>query len=206
MKKQEKKQVIDLEHILKWWKEVIKKNRIGTSIVGRKKNTGGIDFYQTPRWATEELLKIIEIDGTTLEPCSGNGAIAKLIPNCIASDIREDDGVYGEKGKNIFSYEENSFDNIITNPPFAIAQEVIEHSLKVSRKKVFMLLKLQFLESARRYDFFRNTPLKRVNVFCKRITMYPADEPEPKNSGTIAYAWYEWEKGYMGKPEIEWIL
>jgi len=26
-----------------------------------------------------------------------------------------------------------------------------------------------------------------------------------KNSGMIAYAWYVWEKGYCGKPTIEWI-
>ena len=178
---------------------------VGLSIAGRKKNTGGVDFYQTPTWATKELLKRIEFKGSVLEPCSGNGAIARLIEGCVASDIRDDEVVYGEKGKDLFSYKDNSFDNVITNPPFASAQKVIEHSLKVSRNKVYMLLKLQFLESVARYEFFNNTPLKSVKVFCKRITMYPANEPEPKNSGTIAYAWYEWEIGHTGKPEIEWI-
>ena len=179
---------------------------VGAIISGRKKHTNGIDFYQTPVWATKALLERIEIKGTILEPCSGAGAIAKLIPECIASDIRYDDGVYGEKGKDIFEYSNNSFDTVITNPPFALAQEVIEKSLDISTKSVYMLLKLQFLESARRYDFFKNTPLKTVRVFCKRITMYPDGEPEPKNSGTIAYAWYEWEHGYIGNPSIEWIL
>ena len=27
-----------------------------------------------------------------------------------------------------------------------------------------------------------------------------------KESGTIAYAWYIWEKGYTGKPQIEWLI
>ena len=29
---------------------------------------------------------------------------------------------------------------------------------------------------------------------------------KPKNSGTIAYAWYVWEKGYTGKPQIDWLI
>lgn len=178
---------------------------IGTSISGRKKNTRGIDFYQTPTWAIQKLLERIELSGSILEPCSGNGAIAKLISGCVASDIRSDDEVYGTKGVDFFSYREKTFDHIITNPPFAIAQDIIEHSIKVANKKVYMLLKLQFLESVTRYDFFKNTPLKKVMVFCKRITMFPAGEDEPKNSGTIAYAWYEWEIGYEGSPTIEWI-
>lgn len=27
-----------------------------------------------------------------------------------------------------------------------------------------------------------------------------------KSSGTIAYAWYIWEHGYIGKPQIQWII
>jgi hypothetical protein len=36
--------------------------------------------------------------------------------------------------------------------------------------------------------------------------MYPDGEPEPKNSWTIAYAWYIWDKSYTGNTEIEWLL
>jgi hypothetical protein len=38
-----------------------------------------------------------------------------------------------------------------------------------------MFLKLQFLESADRYEWFKNTPLKMVYVFSKRPTLYPAN-------------------------------
>ena len=69
-----------------------------------------------------------------------------------------------------------------------------------------MLLKLSFLEGMKRKDFFETTPLKKVYVFRKRITMYPSDTGEvPKNSGTIAYALYEWEHGYIGEPTIGWL-
>lgn len=110
-------------------------------------------------------------------------------------------------GVNVFDFKSKCVDTIITNPPYCIAQEVIEHCLKVARKRVYMLLKLAFLESETRYEFFKATPLKKVWVFCKRVNMYPADIKEkPKNSGTIAYALYEWEHGYEGEPTIGHIL
>lgn len=180
----------------------------GTSIAGRKKNDG-IDYYQTPIWATEKLLEVEKFEGNILEPCSGNGAISKVLESkgyeVISQDIRSDDGVYGNKGVNIFEYECN-VDNIVTNPPFFCAKEVIEKCLELSNYKVAMLLKLSFLEGMKRYDFFQNTPLKKVYVFCKRVTMYPYGNEKPKNSGTIAYAWYVWEKGYEGEPTIKWLL
>lgn len=176
-----------------------------TSVAGRKRNDG-IDFYQTPEWAIKALLTRIDINNKkVVEPCCGNGAIAKLIPNCVGFDIRTDDNVWGIKGKNIFEARDKCCDIIITNPPYFCAQEIIEKSLNMAKDRVYMLLKLQFLESSSRYEFFQNTPLKNVYVFCKRITMYPGNDEKPKNSGQIAYAWYEWEHGYNGKPMIEWI-
>jgi hypothetical protein len=168
----------------------------GISIAGRKRNDG-IDFYQTPPQATKAILEREKLEGTILEPCCGAGAISGLIPNCVATDIRF--------GKDIFSYENSSFDNVITNPPYRLGQEIVEKSLKIARKKVLLLLKLSFLESAKRYEMFVNSPLKTVYVFCKRVQMYPEGQPKPKNSGTIAYAWYVWDKNYTGKPFIEWI-
>ena len=177
----------------------------GTSIAGRKRNNG-IDFYATPDWAVDKILEVADLGGTVLEPCSGSGAFAKKIPNCIASDIRTDEDVYGERGVDLFTIKENSVDTIITNPPYCCAQEVIEHCLKIARTRVYMLLKLSFLEGMKRKDFFETTPLKKVYVFRKRVTMYPSDTGEvPKNSGTIAYALYEWEHGYIGEPTIGWL-
>lgn len=74
-----------------------------------------------------------------------------------------------------------------------------------------MILKLSFLESARRYEFWKKTPLKKVYIFCKRVVFWneilqPDDGKRSKHSGTIPFAWYIWEKGYEGEPTIDWIL
>ena len=177
----------------------------GSSIAGRKGNDG-IDFYQTPTWVTRALLEREKFTGLIIEPCNGDGAISDILEEYITgcdsviarSDIRED--------INIMSYARDCCDHVITNPPYNNAQIVIEQSLKMARGKVAMLLKLSFLESQRRYDFFKNTPLKTVYVFCRRVNMYPANMEKPKNGGTIAYAWYIWERGYKDKPQTEWIL
>ena len=177
----------------------------GISIAGRKVNDG-IDFYATPEWAVDKICEVAKLEGIVMEPCSGNGAFASKIPNCVASDIRTDADVYGEKGVDLFDIPEGSADVVITNPPHCIAQEVIEHCLKIANKRVYMLLKLSFLEGIRRKEFYENTPLKKVYVFRRRVNMYPANmEERPKNSGTIAYALYEWEHGYTGEPTIGWL-
>jgi len=67
-----------------------------------------------------------------------------------------------------------------------------------------MLLKLTFLESIKRYKFFKENPPKVVYVFCKRQKVYHANK-EPTGSGLIAYAWFVWDRDYNGKTYLEWL-
>ena len=176
----------------------------GQSIVGFGKDREPHDNYPTPEVAVRELLKRESFEGTVWECASGKGNIAKYFPECMASDIRTDDNVWGEKGIN-FLLEMRKVDNIVTNPPYKLAKQFVEHSLRCTNRKVAMFLKLVFLESQSRYELFQNTPLRTVYVFSRRLN--PAKEGDTrKHSGLIAYAWFIWEHGYEGKPTIEWIL
>jgi len=180
------------------------------SIVWRKRSDW-IDFYQTPTRCVEKLLEKERFTWSILEPCSWAGAISKIVEknwyNIMSQDIRTDDWVYGKKWVDFLSLNnEKEYQNIITNPPYFIAKDFIEKSLNKTSWKVCMLLKLSFLESTGRYNFFKNTPLKNVYVFCKRVNMYPEWQPIPKNSWTIAYAWYIREHWYEWEPTIDWII
>jgi len=178
------------------------------TLVSRKKsyNSNDSDLYQTPIYVTEMILNRLEVSDNALfyEPANGLGAISKVIKSygyrCDTSDIR--DGIDFLRIKNTPKY-----DVVMTNPPYKYAQEFVEKSLKqvVNGGKVVMLLRLSFLESAKRYRFFRDSGLKNVYVSCRRITMYPENGDKPKNSGTLAFAWYEWEKGYDGEPMLNWF-
>lgn len=183
----------------------MKKNN-SQSIVGfgHKRETN--DFYPTPPSTTHALMKREIFEGNVWECASGNGSMSKVIEeynDCMSSDIRRGKDVYGEKGVN-FIKTNRKVDNIITNPPYKCAKEFIEHALECADKKVAMLLKLVFLEGIDRYTMFKNTPLKTVYVFCKRQNITIRGK-KMKNSSMIAYAWFIWDKSYVGKPTIEWI-
>lgn len=182
-------------------------NKKGT-LVSRKVSyeDSNKDLYETPIEITEMLLNRLDLESNAfvLEPANGLGAISRVIKSygykCKIADIRD--------GEDFFDMVDSpQFDAVITNPPYKYAQEFIEKALRQVKVngKVAMLLRLSFLESKGRYHFFRDSGLKTVYISCKRITMFPFGEEKPKNKGTLAYAWFVWEKGYRGSPEIEWF-
>lgn len=100
--------------------------------------------------------------------------------------------------------------DIITNPPYKYAKEFVEHGLNLipDGNKVFMFLKLQFLEGKARRNLFNTGQLKAIYVSSSRILCAKNGDFEQMKKGggsAVAYAWYEFEKGYFGKPIIEWI-
>ena len=120
---------------------------------------------------------------------------------------------FGEPGINFLNTDglfADSFemqDNIITNPPFNLALEFVIQSKQYARFKIAMFLKTAFLEGAKRYDMFQdqNFPLKTVYQFSKRVN-FGIHAGTHKNGGMIPFAWFVWERGYKGKPTIEWIV
>ncbi len=176
------------------------------SIVGFSTTRDDKDYYPTPPETTMALMKRETFEGNVWECGSGDGRMSKVIEQfneCISSDIRLDDDIYGEKGVD-FLKTYRQVNNIITNPPYRFAKEFVEHALVCTDKKVAMLLKLVFLEGVTRYELFQNTPLRTIYVFCKRQKIYKRGVIG-KNSGLIAYAWFVWDKNYHGKTYVEWI-
>ena len=99
--------------------------------------------------------------------------------------------------------EEKWDGDIITNPPYKFAQEFIEHALDIipTGRKVYMFLKLQFLEGKSRRELFRKYPPKTVFVSSSRILCAKNgdfDGMRASGGSAVAYAWYEFEKGYTG--------
>ena len=182
----------------------------GNVIVGGKRVEGERekdDFYPTPPNATRALLDREKFEGTIWESACGKGHMAEVMKEYGYEVISTDlvDRGYGETGINFLETEvDKKVGNVVTNPPFKIAQEFIEKGLEVSEGKVAMLLKLAFLEGVKRNEMFKNTPLKKVYVFSKRLNF--DFEKREKSSPLMAFAWFVWEHGYEGKPEIEWIL
>lgn len=159
------------------------------------------DFYATPEWATEALFRVEKFDGNILEPAAGDDDMVRVIEKyapCISKELTRGDD---------FMLESGTYDNVVTNPPFKIAQEFVNKSKKVSRKKIAMFLKLSFLEGVSRQEMLKETnfPLARVHVFSKRVTLWGRGKERKGTSGTIAFAWFVWDRDHVGPAKINWI-
>lgn len=96
--------------------------------------------------------------------------------------------------------------DIVTNPPYKYCTEFILKALELIEPghKVCFFLKLTTLESADRYEkIFKNYPPIRIHVYSRRIQC--AKNGEFKGSSAVCYAWFVWEKGFSGKPTIDWL-
>ena len=178
---------------------------------GYKENREFADFYPTPEKATRELLKAEQFNGIVWECACGNGAISRVVEKekieVVSSDILD----YGYGTPNIDFLNDNSLfnnfhfkaDHIITNPPFTKATEFIYMAKKWSNQKIAMILRTNFLEGVERYKLFQDKkfPLKTVYQFSKRVSF-----GDSKTGGMIAFAWFVWDKNYIGDPMIKWIL
>jgi methylase of polypeptide subunit release factors len=165
------------------------------------------DFYPTPPSATEALLSVERFEGKIWECACGNGAISKVLEahghKVLSTDLV--DRGYGKTPVDFLGASPlRTVDNIVTNPPYTLAERFVRTALSVATDKVAMLLKLAFLEGEKRRRMFESTPLARVHVFSRRLTMMRNGAP-PRSGGMIAFAWFVWEHGYTGSPRLHWL-
>ena len=164
------------------------------------------DYYPTPAFVVEELLKRETFEGGIWECAAGEGAISDVLKQhgyeVYSSDLI--DRGYGE----LLDFLESNYivPNIVTNPPFKLALEFVEHAKNHATKKIALFLPLTFLESQRRYEMFQDTafPLKCIYQFSKRVSLYKGGI-KLKNSGMVAFAWFVWDIDWEGEPIIKWI-
>lgn len=185
----------------------------GTSLTRERAEN---DYYATPYESTKALLDVESFIGDFIEPCVGGGHIAEVVKeyypnsNVVGVDL-VDRGYDNTIVSNYFDYRFDGDFNVVTNPPYSMAQEFLEHSMDNLKegKKVAMFLKIQFLEGAKRRELFKKYPPKVVHVFSKRQNPWrngsPVDEKGKPWSSTMCFAWFVWEKGYNGQTTVNWI-
>lgn len=173
------------------------------------------DYYATDPMAIDKLLKVEKPSHYIWECACGEGALSDRLKQngyeVISSDI-VDRGYKDYLIKDFFQVTSlGDMWDILTNPPYKYAKEFVLKSLDLIAygRKVYMFLKLTFLEGKARYkELFSKYPPKKVYVFSERILCAKNAEFQKMKEGggsAVAYAWYVWEKGYQGKTEIEWI-
>lgn len=179
------------------------------SIVGVSEGRDTNDFYVTPSETIKAILQAEPMVGTIWEPSCGTGAISEeLIAHGYESVVSSDliDRGYGVGSVNFLKTNLN-VDNVITNPPFSLAREFVDHALKCASQKVIMLAKIQFLAGQKRHFLFQDPAFKGIYVCKKRLKMKRAyEEKAYKNGGMMDFAWFVWDKQTKEhSPTIKWL-
>jgi hypothetical protein len=128
----------------------------------------GLDFYQTPPCATLALMQAEALPPRLWEPCAGGGSIVRVLRdaghNVIASDIVQRDFPLDFRDDFFTVAAPRRCDAIVTNPPFSSAAPMVARALQLV-PRVYLLLRLAFLESERRTPILEDGTLARVYVF-----------------------------------------
>ncbi len=174
----------------------------------------GNDLYETPECATLALLCAESLPHRIWEPACGRGAIVNILRaaghEVVASDLVD----YGVPVtcpgyRNVDFLTEHrapeGTEAIVTNPPFKLANEFVEHALDLC-PRVIMLLRLAFLESERRTRILESGTLARVHIFRRRLPMMHRDGwTGPCASSGIPFAWFCWNHDHSGPPTLHRI-
>jgi hypothetical protein len=169
------------------------------------------DFYIEPEWCSLRLFQEEKFDGPIWDPACGQGTIvASALKSGLAaagSDLI-DRGFDSTLTPCDFLLTDIPATNVVSNPPFGVAEKFVEKALKLAERKVAMLLPANWVQGDKRSRWLASTPLRRVYFITPRPSMPPghvlAAGGKPGN-GTTDYAWFVWMRGYDGAPEVRWL-
>src|SRR5262245_26464112 len=112
---------------------------------------------------------------TCLEPACGAGHMARVLRDYFREVACSDAYTYGfglQRDFTLHPWVADSFDWVITNPPFRLAEQFVLRAMPVARVGVAVLARTVFLESVGRYiGIFQNNPPARVAQFVERVPM-----------------------------------
>ncbi|WP_416065399.1 hypothetical protein ACK9YZ_01235 [Rhizobium sp. ZK1] len=187
---------------------------IGTKTATKEER--GDDLYETPIEAMRTLLALESFSLAVWEPSVGRGAIMRPLEaagyDVLISDL-VDRGVVTEHGEcqGVGDFLKSSGPSqlyavgpdIVTNPPYGVANAYAAHALREHRPgKMALLLNLNFLagfEDADRCFVMDRNPPSRVYVFTRRLPMMHRDGwTGNKASSQMNTAWFVWERNRDG--------
>lgn len=172
------------------------------------------DFYATEPSALKIFLKQLKKDNIVLnnniwECASGQRHLANVLLD-FGYEVKMTDLVKRINGviEQDFLLEQDIFNgDILTNPPFKLAEKFVEKGMELlsNGNKLLLFLKIQFLEGQKRKELFKKYPPKYVYCYSSRQKCAKDGEFEKYTATTQFYAWYIWEKGFNGETIIRWI-
>lgn len=192
------------------------------------------DFYATDPKALEMYLSYIYNTGVhsayifercltnkfpIWEPAAGLGNLSNFLCECgynvVASDLKFRGAKNVVEGIDFLSIKDykQKFKGatphiILTNPPYSLATEFIEHALEILPDcgLYIALMNITYLSGQKRFErVYSKGTLREVYIFSKRIECWKNNERPKDKCGMANYAWYVFQKGYNGQPTLYWL-
>jgi hypothetical protein len=172
----------------------------------------GLDLNETPPCATQALMRAEALPKHVWEPAAGRSAIVREL-RAVGHTVTTSDIV--ERGFPL-DFVANFLATakapagcaaIVSNPPYAraVLNPFVRHALDLS-PRVFLLLRLSFLEGVGRTDILESRGLARIHVFRDRVPQMHRDGWTGKRArNAVAYAWFAWVRGHNEPPVIQRI-
>jgi hypothetical protein len=190
-------------------------NRSHAVMAQRTEAKDSRDDFPTPPWATRALIEhvLLARDPTLtkqscLEPACGAGHMDKVLREYFTATSASDkfDYSYGKVADfQTAPYEVGSFDWVITNPPFNLAEDFIARARKIARRGVAVLARTVFIESVGRFErLFQPDPPAAFAQFVERVPMVKG-RLDKKASTATGYAWFVWLNEDVDATELVWI-
>ncbi len=154
-----------------------------------------LDYFPTPAWATRALCEWLDVKGKTCwEPAAGEGHMVRPLQEHFASVYGSDVHDYGA-GFDVVDFLQPSTlspDWIISNPPFALAEQFVKAATHRAKEGVAMLVRTSFLEGVGRFERIYNvTPPDIVFQFAERVPMVKGRVDRTASTAT-SYCWLVW--------------
>ena len=163
------------------------------------------DEYQTPAWPVQVLIPHLQRSSTAKpyqrpcktiwEPACGEGSMVSTLAaagfDIIATDIVQ--------GIDFLKEPPREIDAIITNPPFNLAQEFIEHALAIAPPHcvIAMLLRTDYDHAKSRRHLFKDCPQFAMTLkLLSRIVWFEPATASPSQN----HSWFAWRMDNAGKP------
>lgn len=178
------------------------------------------DFYSTPDWVTECLLRNTILRGPVWEPCCGDGAIAEVLRRgghqVEATDLTD----YGYGRPGVDFYASTAFPagcrTLVTNPPYGDGGpkrrttnlslgmlRFVRHALALTERaegQLALLVRFQWTAGKRASDLITAAPLDTVIALTRRIRWF--DQGEATTTGQHHHCWivFDYRRDMLSPP------
>lgn len=174
--------------------------RIGESGYVRREH----DAYWTEPRVTDALVAKVALRPRVWEPACGRGDISERLKiwghKVFSSDLH--DHGYGERPRDFLTEPSVAPEtSIVTNPPYTLAAEFIEHALMLTRPiggQVAILVEHQFPTAAGRRHLFEHPAFAQLLILTFRPRWDWWETDKPKASPRKNFVWCVWDWRHIG--------